>query len=183
MSKLYSPSTTWFYDSEINKNIPSDAVAISDAEHEALLSGESDGMDIKWDASTNKPVVIRRVITLSEAKVAKQRDINRAADEALESITSKYPKSEISSWTIQISEAEAWIADPNADTPFIDAILYRRPSKEKAALVSSILGNATGYKLISADMIGQRQALEDKTDVATTVEGVEAIVISIKGTV
>jgi len=51
MTLYFSKTTNGFYDTTINVSIPSDAVEISNSEHEALLQGQSDGKVISADAS------------------------------------------------------------------------------------------------------------------------------------
>lgn len=53
----YSKTTAGFYDPEINKEIPADAVEISDTEHKAMLDGQTAGMLIAPDAS-GKPALM-----------------------------------------------------------------------------------------------------------------------------
>ena len=56
--KKFSATTGGFYDPAIHgDNIPSDAVAISDEEHAALLSGQSSGKIISADKN-GKPVLV-----------------------------------------------------------------------------------------------------------------------------
>lgn len=58
--KYYSKNTKGFYSTEINgKDIPFDAVAITDAEHEALFLGQTSGKEITTDAK-GKPVLTDR---------------------------------------------------------------------------------------------------------------------------
>ena len=117
---------------------------------------------------------------IDEEKSKKRREINAAADAALTMITGQYPRSEIDSWPTQVAEAEAYTADNNAPTPFIDGLVARRPGVTKAELAGRILANATAYKALSADVFGQRQALDDLVDAATTVDEVQAIVVDIQ---
>jgi len=54
MSKKYSASTGCFYETTVHgSNIPSDAVDVDDAEHAALLEGQSSGKIISADSAGN----------------------------------------------------------------------------------------------------------------------------------
>lgn len=181
MSKwFYSPSVKGFYSEEIHGGaIPADAVEISNSAREELLEAQSTGLEIAWDDVEQAPVAKERVVTIEQARRFKRQEINDAADAALRSVTDIYPRTEIDSWTVQTAEAEAYDADSNAATPFIDALLTRRPGVDKPTLVGRIIANASAYKALSADVFGQRQALDDLVDAAQTVAAVQAIVVSI----
>lgn len=117
--------------------------------------------------------------TLEEAKTEKRNEINNAADEALSYIINLYPTSEVNSWPVQIEEANAWTADNDAATPFLDGLLARRPTKTKTVLAQTIIANSDEYKVVSADIFGQRQELDDAVDDATTIAEVQAITVVI----
>jgi hypothetical protein len=51
MTKLYSKTTKGFYDSEIHKIMPEDAVTITDEQYQSLLAQQSQGMAIIPDSS------------------------------------------------------------------------------------------------------------------------------------
>ena len=77
---FYSKTTNGFYDPEINKTTPADVVEISDAEHEAMLDGQTAGMIIVSDAS-GKP-------TLTAKQPKSQAEINNdASNTALATLT------------------------------------------------------------------------------------------------
>lgn len=118
-------------------------------------------------------------ISLADAKAEKRGEINAAADAAMAPVSSKYPRSEIDSWPVQVAEAAAYAADPAAATPFIDGLLGRQQGKTKTDIATKIQQNASNYKALAADVFGQRQALDDDVDNATTVAGIDAIVVSI----
>lgn len=53
---FYSKQTGGFYRAEIHRNIPADAVSITDAQWQALLNGQSQGKVIAGDAN-GRPVL------------------------------------------------------------------------------------------------------------------------------
>lgn len=75
---FYSKTTCGFYSSEIHgKNIPADAVEISDAEYVALLQGQSDGLKI-WVGENGRPELIApSELTFGETVAAKKADLAR----------------------------------------------------------------------------------------------------------
>lgn len=50
---LFSASTFGFYDPNINTNIPTDTMEITNEQYEALLAGQSSGQVISSDVSGN----------------------------------------------------------------------------------------------------------------------------------
>jgi len=124
----------------------------------------------------------QKVLTFNETALQKKAEINTAADTAMAPVSSKYPRSEIDSWQIQTAEAAAFTADSNASTPFIDGLLGHRVGVTKSDLASRIITNKAAYTAIAADVFGQRQALDDLVDAATTIAELDAIVVSIVAT-
>lgn len=177
----FSASTGGFYDINIHGDgMPADAVEISDDDYNALMAAQSAGESIVVAADGQRPASTPRLVTVDDAARSKRREINAAADAALASITTQYPRAEIDSWQIQLAEANAYTADQAASTPFIDGLVARRQGVDKPTLVSRILANAAAWSGLSSDVFGQRQALDDLVDAAATVEAVEAIVVSIE---
>lgn len=74
----YSPSTHGFYDSSIHASaIPADAVAITAAEHAALLQAQAQGMVIQT-GEDGRPEAVERVLTLAEQTAARIAEIKAA---------------------------------------------------------------------------------------------------------
>ncbi|MEZ0150124.1 MAG: hypothetical protein AB9Q19_12540 [Candidatus Reddybacter sp.] len=121
------------------------------------------------------------VLTVAQLARQKKAAINAAADAAIAPVSTKYPRSEIDSWPVQVAEAAAHTVSSAATTPFIDGLLVRRPGKTKAELVAKIQLNAAAYTVLSADVFGQRQALDDLVDAATTIAELDAITVAITG--
>jgi phosphosulfolactate phosphohydrolase-like enzyme len=79
---FYSKSTNGFYTPEIHgKNIPEDAVEISDKEHKALLAGQTAGMAIVSDAKGRPKLVDPETLLAPEQLVKKRTQELRAAYE------------------------------------------------------------------------------------------------------
>lgn len=180
MTTYFSKSTSGFYISDIHSSIPDDAVEISEEERQALLDGQQAEEEIDSDGEGKPVLKAPTPPSLEEVVAAKRKEINTAADAVMSQVTSLYPATERESWGRQVEQAEAWVEDTNADTPYLDGILARRPSKTKAELASKILTNAAAYEALSSDVTGQRQELDDLLTTATTVEEVDAIAVLIQ---
>ena len=73
-------------------------------------------------------------------------------------IAKGYPQFEIDTFITQESEANAYMKDNEAPTPFIDNLCLNRDI-EKGVMVSKILANAQALKLATAPIIGQYQKI------------------------
>lgn len=127
---------------------------------------------------TEEQPYVPPVPTLDEVKAAKLSEINAAADRALATLTATYPDRELATFDKQESEARAYAADATASTPLLSALAQARgiPLDE---LVRRVLAKADAFAVASGSIIGQRQALEDRLDVCTTVEEVQSIAVNI----
>lgn len=127
---------------------------------------------------TEEQPYVPPVPTLKQTKAVKLSEINAAADRAIATLTATYPDREISTFDKQESEARAYAADPAASTLLLSALAQARgiPLDE---LVRRVLAKADAFAVASGSIIGQRQALEDRLDVCTTVEEVQAIAVNI----
>ena len=123
---------------------------------------------------TEEQPYVPPVPTLDEVKAAKLSEINAAADRAIATLTATYPDRELATFDKQESEARAYAADATASTPLLSALAQARgiPLDE---LVRRVLAKADAFAVASGSIIGQRQALEDRLDVCTTVEEVQSI--------
>lgn len=97
---------------------------------------------------------------INDAKKRAITAINAACEQAIASIQSGYPASEVLSWPKQEAEARAYVDDPRAMTPLLNALADAR-GIDKAELVARVISKADAFALYSGAMIGKRQALED----------------------
>ena len=151
-------------------------IRLSDNAFIPKAEGNSDYHEYKkWIDEGNEPEIWQPPQpTLEQAKTDKQKEINNWADAQLKPILNQYPDSEIKSWPEQKAEAKEWLADNTTETPLLDSIAERR-GIDKAELVRRVIEKAQAYALLSGDVIGVRQALEDQLELATTTEQVNAI--------
>ena len=173
---FYSAKTGGFYSRAIHgDNIPADAVEITEAEHAAMLEGQSQGKRIVADENGYPTLQDPPPLTLDEAKVAKLAEINAACDAEIEAIKATYPDTEVMSWGKQETEARALVLDATADTPLIDAIASAR-GLDRVELANRIIAHADQFATASGASLGKRQKLKDEINTANRVKQVMAIV-------
>ena len=76
----------------------------------------------------------------------------------IDNIGRSYPQFERDTFTVQENEANAYVKDPTAPTPFIDNLCLNR-GIDKEIMVAKILANAEALKLATAPIIGQYQKI------------------------
>ncbi len=82
---FYSKSTSGFYLPEVHgDNIPADAVEITDAQHAALLDGQSKGQRIGADAAGNPILIPPPVPTLADRQAAQWEAIKAERDHRIQ---------------------------------------------------------------------------------------------------
>lgn len=112
--------------------------------------------------------------TLAEHRAAKLAEINTACDAALATMTGGYPQAELLTFDKQEAEARAYLIDPTTATPLLSALATGR-GISLDELVLRVIAKANAFAVTSGQIIGQRQALEDRLDAAETIEDVQAI--------
>lgn len=127
---------------------------------------------------TEEQPYVPPVPTFEEAKAAKLSEINKAADKALNALTTTYPDREISTFDKQEAEARAYMADHTVPTPLLSALAKAR-GLSMDELVERVITKADAFAAASGYIIGQRQALKDQLDACKTLEEVQSIVIII----
>lgn len=116
---------------------------------------------------------------LADAVAAKLAEINAAAEAFVNRAAEldKVPSFEVATWPLQATEAQAWAADPAAETPVLAQIAAAR-GLDLDKLRAAALKKSQAYTALSAAVAGQRQALVDKLDKAKTVAAVEKITVN-----
>ena len=117
---------------------------------------------------------LEKVASLDETKAAKLQEINDWADAELSTVTGIYPRHEVVSWDKQEAEARKYLADHNSHTPMIDQICQGR-GIDKAVICQRIIDKAEAFQAFTGNVIGRRQALEDRLELANSVEQVKGI--------
>lgn len=103
---FYSPSRKGFFQSDVNKSIPTDAIEITQEEKVALLDGESDGKVIS---------VIDGVVTLTDPILAYDQIV---------AIERAWRNSELSKSDIELNKVQD--SDPKAKGSVSDWRAYRK---------------------------------------------------------
>ena len=87
----------------------------------------------------------------------------------IDNISRSYPQFERDTFAVQENEANAYLKDKEAPTPFIDNLCSSR-GIDKDIMVAKILANAEALKFATAPIIGQYQKIvSTKLDIITGV--------------
>lgn len=116
------------------------------------------------------------IATLDEVKAAKLYDINQWADKQLNAITHTYPQHEVISWDQQQIESKALLKDPTAETPLLTTLAENR-GIDKTELANRVISKSNQFAMLSGQVFGTRQKLEDQLELAITTAEVEAIIV------
>ena len=112
---------------------------------------------------------------LAQAKADRLAAINIECDKALAVITASYPASEVSSWPQQVKEAQNLQLDPRADAPLLIALANAR-GLTVDELCGRVLAKSAAFSVVSGQIIGRRQALEDILNLATALEDIAEVI-------
>ena len=113
----------------------------------------------------------RKTALLGQAATAAQAFINAASD------VDNVPAFELQTWPLQSAEALAWSDDPAAATPVLDTIAAAR-NIDRVALIKKALKKARAYRLLTAHVAGQRQAIEAAINAAANLDALDAVHIA-----
>ncbi len=113
--------------------------------------------------------------TLEQIRTRKLKEINAACEATLAAVKAGYPDSEVLSWSVQETEARAYVLDPLKPIPFLTALATARDITVPD-LVALIIAKADAFAGISGSLIGKRQKLEKLAELAETIEDIEVIV-------
>ena len=103
------------------------------------------------------------ILDKSELDFLRRNDVYITGLEAtiqaeIKNIVKDYPQFEIDTFATQEREANAYMKDNEAPTPFIDNLCLNR-GIDKDVMVAKILANAEALKLVTATIIGQYQKI------------------------
>ena len=143
------------------------------------LGDSSEAMQDGW-LVISYPSPVAKTFTAEEVetrRIVKQSEIRDAADALLKTVGAEYGDIERATWDQQYSEALAVQAAAEADAPLLSAIAAAR-GMDVATLATRIIANRAAWVAISGHVVGQRLALQDRLDAATTVAEIEAIEVA-----
>ena len=103
------------------------------------------------------------VLTSNELEQLRQNDVYIKGLEfttqfQIDHIGKNYPQFERDTFAIQEAEANAYVKDKEAPTPFIDNLCLTR-GIDKGIMIAKILANAEALKIATALIIGQYQKI------------------------
>lgn len=145
----------------------------SDFANIPMDTGNTDYIDyLAWLAEGNIPEPATADL-LQVERDRLHRLVNGQYAQRMSAVALPYLQYERESWTIQLQEAQALVADPGAVTPWIDACAVQR-GLERGELAQRILGKDSAYRFISGQLTGARQAHEDAIDALTSIAAAQA---------
>lgn len=130
--------------------------------------------DGEWVSSDD--VAVQAIIdgfTIANARNAKKADISAHAKALRDHVISDFSVGEMASWTLKLSEARAFQADPNASCPLLAIEAYQR-GVPLAQLVRRVLDNSTTFASIEAAIAGREGFHRDIVDALATFDEVNA---------
>ncbi len=147
----------------------------------------TDGIAISGDGTVTfspdypaDPAAVRALVTaqwdaarLEDSVAAKTSELRAACDAAFAPYAKEYGLVEMVSWETQLREANAWTADHEAVTPWLDAACATR-GMSKTDFVARILAKPAPWAAISGAIIGKRLALQDQVEAIAAGEGTDA---------
>lgn len=109
-----------------------------------------------------------------EARLERLQQLNAAADLLLAQLDAAYPEREVLTWDQQVKEAEALMADPDAEVPLLQSLAVSREIGVQD-LASRVLVKSSLYKTAAGNIMGARQWVEDLLTEALTHEDVISV--------
>lgn len=92
------------------------------------------------------------------AKPAAIALLHKKCDQMLAQLAAEYPAREVDTWAVQLKEAEAYMLNPSAPTPFIDAA--KKDSESKNSYASLIIANNAAYSAYAGNIVKIRRDFE-----------------------
>lgn len=177
MSIFSSKSTKGFYDSNIHKNLPLDAVEITADEYQSLLDGQAQGLQISFP-STGKPLLVDPSSLLSLLETKEQRkafinsERNRVINEGMEFEGNVFDIDDIS-----LSRISSLVTAVTANIPLPEGFTWRSKDNQNvpmdAAKLVTFGATALGY---FSSIMQKSWALKDLIDTKNTKAKVVQVV-------
>ena len=117
-------------------------------------------MDL-WEAEkARQEEEASRPPTLAEARATKLAEVMAGYSAAFAPIEAVYPAKERETWAIQLEEARAVLANPEAETPMLSILVSTRGKGETvAAFAAIVMANNAMYRQFAAFITGQQQRM------------------------
>lgn len=114
---------------------------------------------------------------IEHAKTVKLAEINDKCENILRNLTITYPDTERLTFAQQKEEAKSFLIDNESVCPMLASMAAAR-GVPLSVLSERVLAKADVFSIVSGMIIGQRQALEDLLDIATTEDDVFSIEVN-----
>ena len=111
---------------------------------------------------------------LDDAKAAKLQEINAGFESVAAQLVASYPQSELLTFDQQTAEAQAYLADSNAECPMLRPLAEAR-GLTMDDLCQRVMAKHAAFSTATGYLMGQRQKMEDALEAADTVDAVKAI--------
>jgi hypothetical protein len=116
------------------------------------------------------------IVEIAQSKAIKLAETTEAYNADVATLVGSTDQYELTSWSIQESEARAYVANNKAITPLLSGMVAARGLGETVLQFSNlIIANADAYRSAYATILGTYQAKQKAINVATTVAEVQAI--------
>lgn len=119
-------------------------------------SGSASTMDMPEDFDVATMHELKIVGGVILPKAAPLEGINAEFEAEMLAISSLYPPSEREGWPNQQTEANAFLADPQASTPILDAIVAVS-GEAKADLAANIVAKVAAYSAYYGAALGRKR--------------------------
>ncbi len=167
---FYSPTAGGFFHGSLTADIPQDAIAITEAEHAALLAAQAAGAEITA-GDGGAPTAVAPQINLDTLKTALKRGVDGTAErERMRYITGG--AGQAMTYQRKADEARACLADENpqpADYPMLSAEIGITAAT--LAGVAEVVNAAyEAWLMIGARIEAARLGAKAAIDAATTAE-------------
>lgn len=136
----------------------------------------------EWKNGQWRKSRVREAQMVDARRAVLLRSVAEAAQSYIEYVAgiASVPQFERDSWATQAMEAQAWAANPEAQTPLLARIAQARGVPLDELRVKA-LAKAQAFAALTAQVAGQRQALEDAINAAASLEALDAITITFGG--
>jgi len=177
-------STGALLESQSGDDAPLDALIAN-----AVAAGYSaDDVEVKVVGDAEYQALLNPPPTLEQAKVERVTSAAAACEAALTPYGVRFCPSERDTWTDQVEQAKALLDDPSLETPpapgqpdkiSLLRAITAQTGESLSTLAMAIDRNREAWLVLSGLAIGQRQAICDRINAATTVDDVLAVDVTI----
>lgn len=122
--------------------------------------------------------MIDNLQNLETAKALKLIEVNEKFEARLNTLVSKYPSLEISTFSQQKEEAISYLKDKDSSKCPMLSMLAQHRGIELEDLCNRVMNKTNIFAAVSGTLMGQRQKMEDMIDASTSQEELNKIEIN-----